>query len=82
MLLGDIVICPEVAVAQAATHAGNVEDEFALLVVHGILHILGWDHDTTEKTVDMQLRERQLLQAHHWHGDVPVRFKQTQDEDE
>ena len=82
LLLGDIVICPEVAVAQAATHAGNVEDEFALLVVHGILHILGWDHDTTGKTVDMQLRERQLLQAHHWHGDVPVSFKQTQDEDE
>jgi ssRNA-specific RNase YbeY (16S rRNA maturation enzyme) len=53
-----------------------------LLVVHGILHILGWDHDTAAKTVDMQLRERELLQAHHWHGDVPVNFQQSQDEDE
>ena len=82
LLLGDIVICPEVAVGQAATHAGNTDDEFALLVVHGILHILGWDHDTPDKTVDMQSRERQLLQAHHWHGEVPLSFKQSQDEDE
>ena len=82
LLLGDIVICPEVAVSQALTHAGNADDEFALLVVHGILHILGWDHDTPEKTLDMQSRERQLLQVHHWHGDVPVNFKQSQDEDE
>ncbi|MEI7505314.1 MAG: rRNA maturation RNase YbeY [Actinomycetes bacterium] len=82
LLLGDIVICPEVAVGQAATHAGCADDEFALLVVHGILHILGWDHDTPEKTLEMQSRERQLLQAHHWRGDVPANFKQSQDEDE
>ena len=65
LLLGDIVICPEVAVAQAPSHAGTVDDEFALLVVHGILHILGWDHDTVEKTELMQAQERKLLQAHH-----------------
>lgn len=82
LLLGDIVICPEVAVAQAATHAGTIDDEFALLVVHGILHILGWDHDTIEKTSAMQARERELLQVHHWHGDVPMNFTQSQDEDE
>lgn len=82
LLLGDIVICPEIAVAQAATHAGTIDDEFALLVVHGILHILGWDHDTVEKTSAMQARERELLQAHHWHGEVPTNFTQSQDEDE
>ena len=82
LLLGDIVICPEVAVAQAPSHAGSVDDEFALLVVHGILHILGWDHDTAEKTELMQVQERKLLQAHHWHGDVPEIFTQSQEEDE
>lgn len=82
LLLGDIVVCPEVAVAQASTHAGTIDDEFALLVVHGILHILGWDHDTEEKTAAMQARERELLQAHHWRGEVPLNFTQSQDEDE
>ncbi len=81
LLLGDIVICPEVAVAQAPSHAGSVDDEFALLVVHGILHILGWDHDTAEKTELMQAQERKLLQAHHWQGDIPMKFTQSQKED-
>ena len=81
LLLGDIVICPEVAVAQAPSHAGSVDDEFALLVVHGILHILGWDHDTAEKTELMQAQERKLLQSHHWQGDIPMKFTQSQKED-
>ena len=45
LLLGDVVICPAVAARQAPTHAGTLEDEFALLVVHGLLHVLGHDHD-------------------------------------
>ena len=77
LLLGDIVICPEVAVEQAPTHAGTVEDEMALLVVHGVLHILGWDHDTVDKTVAMQAREREILTAHHWNGEVPPTFSQS-----
>jgi len=77
LLLGDIVICPEVAVAQASSHAGTVDDEFALLVVHGVLHILGWDHDTVEKTAAMQEREREILIAHHWNGVVPATFGQS-----
>ncbi|NDB06246.1 MAG: rRNA maturation RNase YbeY [Acidimicrobiia bacterium] len=77
LLLGDIVICPEVAVAQAPTHAGNVDDELALLVVHGVLHILGWDHADAESTLRMQAREREILSAHHWHGPVPATFNQT-----
>lgn len=76
LLLGDIVICPEVAQAQAPTHAGTLIDEMALLVVHGVLHILGWDHDTAEKTQVMQERERALLQKYHWHGEAPVAFRQ------
>ena len=44
VLLGDVVICPDVARAQAPTHAGTLDDELALLVVHGVLHVLGHDH--------------------------------------
>ena len=43
-LLGDVVICPEVAYRNAPEHAGTYEDELALLLVHGILHLLGYDH--------------------------------------
>ena len=78
LLLGDIVICPAVARDQAPDHAGNLDDELALLVVHGTLHVLGWDHDSESATENMRQRERQLLEAHHWHGPVPVGFRQEQ----
>ena len=44
VLLGDVVVCPAVAAEQAPTHAGTLDDELALLVVHGVLHVLGHDH--------------------------------------
>ena len=49
-LLGDIVVCPVVAARQFADHAGTLDDELALLVVHGILHVLGHDHAEPEET--------------------------------
>ncbi len=61
MLLGDVVICPAVAAANAPTHAGTYDDEIALLVVHGILHVLGMDHADPEQAAAMQVRERALL---------------------
>lgn len=79
LLLGDIVICPAVARDQAPEHAGTLEDELALLVVHGILHVLGWDHDTETATEKMRDRERELLVAHHWGGPVPAGFRQEQE---
>ncbi len=60
-LVGDIVICPAVAVEQAADHAGTVEAEFALLVIHGVLHLLGHDHAEPDETIEMQARERAYL---------------------
>jgi probable rRNA maturation factor len=43
-LLGDVVLCPEMAVEQAAAHDQTPEAELELLLVHGILHLLGHDH--------------------------------------
>ncbi len=44
-LLGDVVLCPEVAAAQATQVGHAMEDELQLLCTHGILHLLGYDHE-------------------------------------
>lgn len=64
-LLGDVVICPAVASRNAPEHAGTYDDELALLVVHGILHLLGMDHLDDEEAEIMERRERELLQQFH-----------------
>ena len=61
--LGDIVICYEVAAKQAPHHAGTIQAELSLLVIHGVLHILGHDHAVEDERVLMQSRERL-----HLHG--------------
>jgi len=64
-MVGDVVLCPSVAAAQAAGHAGTVEDELALLVVHGALHLAGWDHEDDEDRRAMWSRERELMSDLH-----------------
>jgi probable rRNA maturation factor len=76
LLLGDVVVCPAVAARQAPEHAGTLDDELALLVVHGILHVLGFDHAEVEEAERMRARERELLEAVHWHGAAPEAFRQ------
>jgi len=80
LLLGDVVICPTVAARQAPEHAGNVDDELALLLVHGVLHVLGYDHAEPDEMERMRRRELELLEAHHWHGPAPVGFRQHHDD--
>lgn len=63
-LLGDVVICPKVAQRNAPDHAGTYEDELALLLVHGLLHLLGMDHVEDDEAEAMEMRERELLEAH------------------
>lgn len=75
VLLGDVVICPEVAAAQAADHAGTLDDELALLVVHGVLHVLGHDHAEPDETTAMRRRELDHLRALHWGGEPPAGFR-------
>lgn len=62
-LLGDIVISLERAVAQADEYGHSVEREVGFLFVHGLLHLLGYDHDTPEGERDMRQREEAALQA-------------------
>ena len=65
LLLGDVVVCPAVADRNAPEHAGSTDDEIALLVVHGILHLLGMDHATDEERAEMWAAEQEHLAAHH-----------------
>ncbi len=80
LLLGDVVLCPAVAARQAPEHAGTTDDELALLVVHGVLHVLGYDHHEQEARDAMRARELLLLQEHHWGGPAPEGFRQEQPE--
>lgn len=61
--LGDVVIAPEVAEQQAAELGHTVEEELNLLLVHGVLHLLGYDHIEDEEASAMQSREKTLLAA-------------------
>ncbi len=76
LLVGDVVVCPRVAHSQAPTHAGNFDDEIALLVTHGVLHVLGYDHDNDTNANKMRIRERALLEQLHWTAPAPVQFQQ------
>jgi len=61
MVLGDVVVCPTVAQRQATTAGTPLDNELALLVVHGVLHLLDYDHAETADAERMQRRERELL---------------------
>ena len=62
VLLGDVVICPDVAARHAKEHGASYEDEVALLIVHGILHLMGMEHDLDDDAEAMEARERELLE--------------------
>lgn len=62
-LLGDVVLCPEVARRQAASAGHSTADEVALLTVHGTLHLLGYDHAEPEEEREMFGLQAQLLDS-------------------
>ena len=69
-LVGDIVISPAAATRNAPEHAGTLDDELALLLVHGTLHLLGHDHAEPVERDRMWARERELLAE--LHGPFPL----------
>lgn len=60
-LLGDVVISPEVARDRAEAAGYSFPAYLGLLLVHGVLHLLGYDHLTPEEAEEMEARERELL---------------------
>jgi probable rRNA maturation factor len=62
-LLGDVVICPQVAAEQAGQAGHSAESELHLLCTHGILHLLGYDHSTPEEEREMFELQAEILQG-------------------
>lgn len=60
-ILGDVVVCPVVARRQAEARGIALEDELALLVVHGVLHLLNYDHAEPSEAAVMERRQQELL---------------------
>ena len=60
-LLGDVVLCPHVAAQQALAAGHSTAEELLLLTVHGILHLLGYDHAEPDEEKEMFALQRTLL---------------------
>jgi probable rRNA maturation factor len=61
LMLGDVIIAPGYVRRQAESNGVGFDDEMALIVTHGILHLLGYDHVEDEDAERMEARERELL---------------------
>ena len=60
-ILGDIVLCPQVAIRQAETANHTFVRELSILGIHGLLHIVGYDHATKEDEVEMFARQDSIV---------------------
>lgn len=59
--LGEVIISYPQAVIQAKEHRHSVEREIAILIIHGVLHLLGYEHDKPELERQMKTREKEIL---------------------
>ncbi len=62
-LLGDIVVCPQIAAVQAEAAGHDLMQELTVLVTHGMLHLLGFDHGTPDEEAEMFGLQRDLVLA-------------------
>ena len=72
-MLGDIVICPQFAADQAKRAGHGSGHEMALLTVHGVLHLLGYDHATAAEEQEMFSLQNALLAEWYDQRDMGVR---------
>lgn len=66
LLLGDIVISAEKVTAQAKEYGHSKEREFAFLLVHSMLHLLGYDHMEEEERLIMESKQREILELNSY----------------
>jgi len=62
-LLGDVVICAPVVLREAAEQGKPVQAHWCHLVVHGVLHLLGYDHEDDAEARFMEAQEREILRG-------------------
>jgi probable rRNA maturation factor len=65
-ILGDMLLCPQYAAAQAPAYSRTPDDEMRLLTIHGILHLLGYDHAEPDEEREMFTLQARLLAE--WQG--------------
>lgn len=63
VLLGDLVLCWPVVMQEAAAQGKTLDAHVAHLIVHGCLHLQGWDHEDDDEAQQMEAEEREILQA-------------------
>jgi probable rRNA maturation factor len=73
-MLGDVVLCPEFAVEQAAAAGHSLGQELALLTIHGVLHLLGYDHAEADEEKEMFALQHRLLEE--WVADQVEAYEQ------
>ena len=61
LLLGDIVLCTDIIKSQAKEYGHSEKREFSFLVVHSLLHLLGYDHMEEEERVQMEEHQREIM---------------------
>lgn len=61
LLIGDVIVAPAQVRRQASDYEVAFEDEMALMVTHGILHLIGYDHQNDDEAERMEQREKELL---------------------
>ena len=66
--LGDVVISVDTAARQAKTHGHSLGDEMVILLVHGLLHLLGYDHVDAEQRAHMAQAEQRFLAPRRLHS--------------
>ena len=64
VLLGDIVVCASIVCDEAKAQGKAVEDHWAHMLVHGTLHLLGFDHETDSEAAAMETLETRILSDH------------------
>ena len=65
LLLGDIVISAEKVVEQANEYGHSTKREYAFLIAHSMLHLMGFDHMNTQEAADMEQKQREILENLH-----------------
>ena len=78
-MLGDIVLCPEFAGKQAEAAGHSLGQELALLTVHGVLHLLGYDHAEPDEAKEMFALQHRLLEE--WVADQVQFYRQERQHD-
>lgn len=61
IIIGDVIVAPSYVRKQAETYEVTMDDEMSLMVVHGILHLLGYDHGDDDSATRMESREAEIL---------------------